>query len=169
MLTLHTNLGDIELTLYADKSPKTVENFLRYAKSGFYAGTIFHRVIDHFMIQGGGFKSNLLRAKPTRATIKNEASNGLKNLAYTIAMARTMAPHSASSQFFINVADNDFLDYTAPIENGWGYCVFGQVTAGREVVDRIKTVATTTRNGHKDVPKQEVFIERVSILYQPSQ
>lgn len=161
MVKLHTNFGEITLELDADKAPITVANFLKYVDSGFYDGTIFHRVINNFMIQGGGFDTNM-NQKNTEAEIKNEADNGLGNDKYTIAMARTSAPHSASSQFFINVADNDFLNHTSPTGSGWGYCVFGKVTAGTEVIDKIKQVATTNRKGHQDVPVENVVIERAT-------
>lgn len=161
MVKLHTNFGEITLELDAEKAPITVANFLKYVDSGFYDGTIFHRVINNFMIQGGGFDANMSQ-KNTEAEIKNEADNGLGNDKYTIAMARTSAPHSASSQFFINVADNDFLNHTSPTGSGWGYCVFGKVTAGTEVIDKIKQVATTNRKGHQDVPVENVVIERAT-------
>jgi peptidyl-prolyl cis-trans isomerase B (cyclophilin B) len=161
VVKLHTNFGEITLELDADKAPITVANFLKYVDSGFYDGTIFHRVINNFMIQGGGFDTNM-NQKNTEAEIKNEADNGLGNDKYTIAMARTSAPHSASSQFFINVADNDFLNHTSPTGSGWGYCVFGKVTAGTEVIDKIKQVATTNRKGHQDVPVENVVIERAT-------
>lgn len=161
MVKLHTNFGEITLELDADKAPITVANFLKYVDNGFYDGTIFHRVINNFMIQGGGFDTNM-NQKNTEAEIKNEADNGLGNDKYTIAMARTSAPHSASSQFFINVADNDFLNHTSPTGSGWGYCVFGKVTAGTDVIDKIKQVATTNRKGHQDVPVENVVIERAS-------
>lgn len=161
MVTLHTNFGDITLELNAEKAPITVANFLKYVDSGFYDNTIFHRVINNFMIQGGGFDTTMTQ-KPTDAEIKNEADNGLSNDKYTIAMARTSAPHSASSQFFINVANNDFLNFTNPHGSGWGYCVFGKVTAGMDVVDKIKQVATTSRKGHQDVPVENVVIERAT-------
>ena len=161
MVKLHTNFGEITLELDADKAPITVANFLKYVDSGFYDGTIFHRVINNFMIQGGGFDTNM-NQKNTEAEIKNEADNGLGNDKYTIAMARTSAPHSASSQFFINVADNDFLNHTSPTGSGWGYCVFGKVTSGTEVIDKIKQVATTNRKGHQDVPVENVVIERAT-------
>src|SRR5438876_809069 len=157
-----TSMGSFTLELYPDKAPKTVANFLQYAKSGFYDGTIFHRVIDGFMIQGGGFEPGM-RQKPTRGTIKNEAGNGLKNDRYTIAMARTSEPHSASSQFFINVKDNDFLNHTAPSSQGWGYCVFGKVVQGEEIVDKIKRVKTGSRGGHADVPVEDVVIEKAEV------
>ena len=158
MVKLLTNFGEITLELNAEKAPITVANFLQYVDSGFYNGTIFHRVINGFMIQGGGFDGKM-QQKASADEIKNEADNGLANDIYSIAMARTSAPHSASNQFFINVGNNDFLNYTAPNSSGWGYCVFGKVTAGMDVVDKIKKVATTTRNGHQDVPVENVIIE----------
>lgn len=157
MVTLKTTLGDIAIELYPDKAPDTVANFLNYVTSGFYNGTIFHRVIDGFMIQGGGFTSDMDQ-KSTRATVKNEAANGLKNARGTIAMARTSDPHSASAQFFINVKDNDFLNYTSPDVRGYGYCVFGKVVAGMEVVDKIKAVRTTTKSYFENVPVEPVVI-----------
>ena len=160
MITLSTNLGNIVLELDAEKAPITVENFLSYAKSGYYNGTIFHRVIDGFMIQGGGFDSSM-KQKPTEKPIKNEANNGLKNNKYTIAMARTSIPDSATSQFFINVNNNDFLNY--PGQDGWGYCVFGKVTEGTDVVDKIQKVATGNSSGHQDVPRETVTILNVTI------
>ena len=159
---LKTNKGDITLSLDAAKAPKSVANFLQYVKSGHYDGTIFHRVIDGFMIQGGGFTSEMTQ-KNTNAPIKNEANNGLPNKKYTIAMARTPNPDSASSQFFINVADNDFLNFSAPTSQGWGYCVFGKVTEGTEVVDKIAKVRTGSRNGHQDVPTESVIIQRAEV------
>lgn len=161
MVKLQTNFGDITLELNAEKAPITVANFLKYVDNGFYDNTIFHRVINGFMIQGGGFDTDM-NQKPTDAEIKNEADNLLDNKKYTIAMARTSAPHSASSQFFINVADNHFLDFTAPSGSGWGYCVFGKVVEGMDVVDKIKQVATTNRRGHQDVPVENVVIERAT-------
>ena len=158
MVKLHTNFGDITLELNAEKAPITVANFLQYVDNGFYDSTIFHRVINGFMIQGGGFDTDM-NQKSTAAEIKNEADNGLSNDKYTIAMARTSAPHSASSQFFINVADNGFLNHTAPTGSGWGYCVFGKVVEGMDVVDKIKQVATTSKKGHQDVPVSNVIIE----------
>src|SRR5258708_31520255 len=157
-----TGMGAFTLELYPDKAPKTVANFLQYAKSGFYDGTIFHRVIDGFMIQGGGFQPDM-RQKPTQGTIKNEASNGLKNENGTIAMARTPDPHSATSQFFINLKDNGFLNHTAPSSQGWGYCVFGKVVEGRDIVDKIKRVETGSRGGHADVPVEDVVIEKAEV------
>jgi peptidyl-prolyl cis-trans isomerase B (cyclophilin B) len=162
MVKLHTNFGDITLELDAEKAPKTVANFLKYAEKGFYDGTIFHRVIDGFMVQGGGFMPGLIQ-KETMAEIENEAANGLKNEAYTIAMARTPNPHSASSQFFINTANNGFLNYTASTPQGFGYCVFGKVTAGKEVVDRIGKVKTGSQSGYQDVPLEDVVIESVEV------
>jgi peptidyl-prolyl cis-trans isomerase B (cyclophilin B) len=162
MVKLHTNFGDITLELDAEKAPKTVANFLKYAEKGFYDGTIFHRVIDGFMIQGGGFMPGLIQ-KETMAEIENEAANGLKNETYTIAMARTPNPHSASSQFFINTANNSFLNYTASTPQGFGYCVFGKVTAGKEIVDRIGKVKTGNQSGYQDVPLEDVVIESVEV------
>ncbi len=161
MVKLQTNFGDITLELNAEKAPITVANFLNYVDNGFYDNTIFHRVINGFMIQGGGFDTDM-NQKPTDAEIKNEADNFLDNKKYTIAMARTSAPHSASSQFFINVADNDFLNFTAPTGSGWGYCVFGKVVEGMDVVDKIKQVATTRRRGHQDVPVENVVIQKAT-------
>lgn len=163
MVRLHTNLGVIALELDAARAPLTVRNFLDYVESGFYANTVFHRVIDGFMVQGGGFEPGM-RQKPTRTTIKNEAANGLKNDRYTIAMARTSEPHSASSQFFINVKDNAFLNHTAPSAEGWGYCVFGRVIEGQDVVDKIRKVKTGRRGGHDDVPVDDVLIERADVI-----
>lgn len=163
MLKLHTNFGPITLELNAEAAPETVANFLRYAKDGHYDGTIFHRVIDGFMIQGGGFSTDM-EQKSTRDPVQNEAHNGLKNSAYTVAMARTPNPHSATSQFFINVADNAFLDYREPSASGYGYCVFGKVVEGMDVVDRIRKVRTGMRAGHQDVPVENVVIERAEIL-----
>lgn len=159
MVKLHTNFGVITLELDAEKAPATTANFLEYVDSGFYNNTIFHRVIDGFMIQGGGFEPGMSQ-KRTNASIKNEANNGLENKAYTIAMARTPDPHSASSQFFINVADNDFLNFSSPTAQGWGYCVFGKVTDGTDVVDQIRQVRTGSKAGHQDVPVEDVVIER---------
>ena len=160
---LHTSLGTIALELNADKAPESVKNFLSYVESGHYDNTIFHRVIDGFMIQGGGFDPQM-NQKPTNAPVKNEADNGLKNDRYTIAMARTQAPHSATAQFFINVKDNDFLNFSAPTPQGWGYCVFGKVVEGTDVVDKIKGVPTGTRGFHQDVPTQNVVIERAEVV-----
>lgn len=162
MITLHTNYGDIELELDFDKAPKSAANFKEYAESGFYDGTIFHRIINNFMIQGGGFTEEMTQKK-TRDPIENEADNGLKNDKGTIAMARTMDPHSATAQFFINVADNDFLNHSGKTSQGWGYAVFGKVTKGMEVVDKLKTVKTGSFGPHQDVPVEPVVIERVSV------
>jgi peptidyl-prolyl cis-trans isomerase B (cyclophilin B) len=159
VVKLTTNFGEITLELDAEKAPLTVANFLEYVNSGFYDNTVFHRVIDGFMIQGGGFEPGM-NQKPTNDPVKNEADNGLQNKAYTIAMARTPNPHSATAQFFINVADNDFLNFSAPTANGWGYCVFGKVTEGTEVVDAIRKVRTGNKAGHQDVPVEDVIIER---------
>lgn len=158
---LTTNHGNIKIELDAEKAPKTVENFLSYVNDGHYNGTIFHRVIDGFMIQGGGFEAGM-KQKPTKDTVENEAKNGLKNETYTLAMARTSAPHSASAQFFINVKNNSFLDY--PGQDGWGYCVFGKVTEGTEVVDKIKAVKTTRSGMHSDVPVEDVVIEKAEVV-----
>jgi len=159
MVKLHTNLGVITLELDAEKAPRTVANFLEYVKSGFYANTVFHRVIDGFMIQGGGMEPGM-KQKRTQEPIPNEADNGLKNDRYTVAMARTSDPHSATAQFFINVADNAFLNHSAPTSQGWGYCVFGRVVEGQDIVDKIKAVATGNRGMHQDVPLQDVVIEK---------
>jgi peptidyl-prolyl cis-trans isomerase B (cyclophilin B) len=163
MVKLHTNHGVITLELDAAKAPVTVENFLGYVKSGHFNNTIFHRVIDGFMIQGGGFEPGM-KQKPTGAQIKNEAENQLKNDKYTVAMARTSDPHSATAQFFINIADNGFLNHTAPNAQGWGYCVFGKVTGGTEVVDKIKGVKTGNRGGHQNVPDDDVIIEKAEVI-----
>lgn len=163
MVKLTTNFGDITLELNAEKAPITVANFLSYVEKGFYDGVIFHRVINDFMIQGGGFDVDM-KQKPTDAPIKNEADNGLSNDKYTIAMARTMVPDSASAQFFINVKDNDFLNFSAPTTQGWGYCVFGKVVEGMDVVDKIKAVKTASRGGHQDVPVEPVLIEKAVVV-----
>lgn len=163
MVKLHTNFGIISIDLDTEKAPITTANFLEYVESGFYANTIFHRVIDGFMIQGGGFEPGM-RQKPTNPTIKNEADNGLKNNTYTIAMARTPSPDSASSQFFINVNDNDFLNFTSPTSQGWGYCVFGKVTEGQDVVDKIVGVKTGSKGFHQDVPVDDVVIKGVEVI-----
>ncbi len=162
MVKLHTNLGTITLELDTEKAPKTVANFLQYVESGHYENTLFHRVIDGFMIQGGGFMPDMAQ-KATQDPVENEAANGLKNEAYTIAMARTPDPHSASAQFFINVADNDFLNFRAPTAQGFGYCVFGRVTEGQDVVDKIKKIKTGNRAGHQDVPVEDVIIEKAEV------
>jgi len=163
MVKLHTNFGVIALELDAAKAPETVKNFLAYVESGHYGNTIFHRVIDGFMVQGGGFEPGM-KQKPTRAPVKNEATNGLKNDRYTVAMARTNDPHSASAQFFINLKDNDFLNHTATTPQGWGYCVFGKVVEGQDIVDRIKAVKTGRSGMHQDVPQQDVILERAEVV-----
>jgi peptidyl-prolyl cis-trans isomerase B (cyclophilin B) len=160
-VVLKTNHGDIKIELDAEKAPKTVENFLSYVKAGHYNGTIFHRVINGFMIQGGGFEPGM-KQKATNEPIENEAKNGLKNQTYTLAMARTAAPHSASAQFFINVNDNSFLDY--PGQDGWGYCVFGKVVEGTDVVDKIKNVKTTRSGMFADVPTEDVVIQSAEVV-----
>jgi peptidyl-prolyl cis-trans isomerase B (cyclophilin B) len=156
-VVLHTNHGDITLELDAENAPASTANFLQYVRDGHYHNTLFHRVIPGFMIQGGGMEPGM-KQKPTRAPVANEATNGVKNKNYTVAMARTSEPHSATAQFFINVADNDFLDYTSPSANGWGYCVFGKVVGGKDVVDKIKAVPTATTGFHQNVPKDDVVI-----------
>jgi len=163
MVKLHTNFGVITLQLDAEKAPNTVKNFLEYANSGFYENTIFHRIIDGFMIQGGGFEPGM-KQKAVNAPIKNEADNGLTNDAYTVAMARTSDPHSATAQFFINVKNNSFLNYSAANSQGWGYCVFGKVVEGTEVIDAMKKAKTGNKNGHQDVPVEDVFITKVEVL-----
>lgn len=160
---LSTNHGAITLLLDAEKAPQTVANFLQYVKDGHYDNTIFHRVIPTFMVQGGGFSPGMNK-KPTRAPIKNEAGNGLRNVRYSVAMARTSDPHSATAQFFINVVDNAFLDHSAPTAQGWGYAVFGKVVEGHDVVDTIKAVPTGTKDGYNDVPKADVIIEKAEII-----
>ena len=163
MINLHTNYGVITLNLFADKAPVTVENFISYVKDGFFDGTIFHRVIDGFMIQGGGFTPDMDQ-KETKSTIKNEANNKVANSKGTIAMARTNDPHSATCQFFINIADNSFLNHSAESSQGWGYCVFGEVTAGMDVVDKIRQVKTGRFAGHSDVPVEPVVIEKAELI-----
>lgn len=160
---LETSKGDITIELNADKAPVTVENFLNYVNDGFYDGMIFHRVIPNFMIQGGGFNDQMMQ-KPTQDPITNEADNGLGNDRGTIAMARTQDPNSATAQFFINHKNNDFLNYTAPSIQGWGYCVFGKVTDGMDVVDAIATVSTTNRAGHSDVPEEVIVINSAKVI-----
>ena len=160
MITLKTSMGDIVIELNHEAAPKTSENFEQYVRDGHYDGTIFHRVINNFMIQGGGFMPDMMQ-KATREPIENEANNGLSNEVGSIAMARTMEPHSASAQFFINVSNNKFLDY--PGQDGWGYCVFGKVVEGMDVVNKIKDVETTSRAGHSDVPAEPVVIESATI------
>ncbi|MCP5158341.1 MAG: peptidyl-prolyl cis-trans isomerase [Gammaproteobacteria bacterium] len=162
MVNLHTSLGVIGVELDHEHAPATAANFLQYARDGFYDGTLFHRVIPNFMIQGGGLEPDM-NQKPTRDPIRNEADNGLKNVIGSIAMARTSDPHSASSQFFINLKNNDFLDHRAPTSQGWGYCVFGRVTSGMDVVEAIARVTTTSRRGHQDVPVEEVTIIKAEI------
>lgn len=163
MIRLHTSAGVIGIELDATKAPLTAANFIEYVKAGHYDNTIFHRVIEGFMIQGGGFEPGM-KQKKTRDPITNEADNGLKNDKYTVAMARTSEPHSASAQFFINVADNDFLNFTSPTARGWGYCVFGKVVEGTAIVDQLRSVATTTRAGHQDVPAEDVVIARAEVV-----
>ncbi|WP_239798066.1 peptidylprolyl isomerase [Candidatus Nitrotoga arctica] len=163
MVKLHTNHGNITIELDAEKAPVTVKNFLDYVNSGFYDNTLFHRVIDGFMIQGGGFEHGM-KEKPTKATIRNEAANGLTNDKYTIAMARTSDPHSATAQFFINLKDNIFLDYTAPNNQGYGYCVFGKVVSGIEVLDAIRKVKTDNKSGHQDVPLEDVVLTKAEVV-----
>lgn len=154
--------GTLVIELDRDSAPKSVENFLAYVKKGHYDGTIFHRIIDGFMIQGGGFEPGM-KQRPTGAEITNEANNGLKNDMYTLAMARTNAPHSATAQFFINVAKNDFLNHTAPTAQGWGYAVFGKVTSGTEIVDKLRKVQTGRKGFHDDVPVEDVVIEKATV------
>jgi cyclophilin family peptidyl-prolyl cis-trans isomerase len=163
VVELSTSFGPIRIELYADKAPKTVANFLQYAKEGFYDGTIFHRVIPGFMVQGGGFTADMAQKK-TREPIANEAQNGLKNTTGTIAMARTSEPHSATAQFFINVADNEFLNFTGPTQQGFGYCVFGRVTQGMDAVNKIVAVRTGNRSGHQNVPLEPVLIKSVHVI-----
>lgn len=160
---METNMGSFTLELDSQAAPKTVENFVQYVEDGFYDGTIFHRVIKDFMIQGGGFKEGLDK-KPARAPIKNEANNGLKNTRGTIAMARTTDPHSATAQFFINTVDNAFLNYKAPNINGWGYAVFGKVVEGMETVDKIRAVPTKKSKGYSDVPQKSVIIQKATLV-----
>ncbi len=163
LVILHTNMGDITLELNKEKAPVTVENFVSYVNDGHYDGTVFHRVINGFMIQGGGFDKDM-KQKPTKSTIKNEANNGLKNDEGTVAMARTQDPHSASAQFFINVKDNDFLNYSSETMQGWGYAVFGKVVDGMDVVNKIKTVKTSNSGFHQDVPVEPVLIETAEVV-----
>ena len=158
-----TSLGDIVITLDAAKAPKTVANFLAYVNDGFYNGTVFHRVIDGFMVQGGGFEPGL-KQKPTKANVENEANNGLKNNKYTLAMARTSDPHSATAQFFINIANNDFLNHTAPTAQGWGYAVFGEVTEGKDIVDKMRAVPTANSGFHQNVPTTDLLITKAVVL-----
>lgn len=162
MVTFHTNLGDIVIKTFDEESPITVKNFLNYCRDGFYDNTIFHRVINGFMIQGGGFEPGM-QQKTTKDRIKNEANNGLKNNRGTLAMARTNDPHSATAQFFINVVDNDFLNFRSEQQNGWGYCVFGEVVEGMDIVDKIKGVETGRSGLHQDVPVEDVIIKRITV------
>lgn len=162
MIVIQTNLGVIKIKLDFDNTPVTAKNFLTHVENGHYDGTIFHRVINNFMIQGGGFEPGM-KQKPNQPSIQNEADKGQPNKRGTIAMARTSDPHSASSQFFINVVDNEFLNHKTKTPNGWGYCVFGEVVDGMDVVDKIKTVPTTSRAGHQDVPSQDIVIEKATI------
>ena len=163
VVEMKTSLGPIVIELYEDKAPKSVENFLEYVKSGFYNGTIFHRVIKNFMIQGGGMEPGM-KQKPCKAPVENEAANGLRNKRGTVAMARTNDPHSATAQFFINTVDNDFLDFKAPTGQGWGYCVFGEVAEGMDVVDKIRAVRTGNKGFHQDVPVEDVIIEKAEVV-----
>ncbi len=163
MVKLHTNFGVISIELDEQRAPETVANFLQYVQDGHYDNTIFHRVIDGFMIQGGGFEPGM-QQKPTREPVKNEADNQLGNEPYTVAMARTSDPHSATAQFFINVSNNEFLNHKAPNSQGWGYCVFGRVTEGTDVVDRIKAVSTGRKGMHQDVPNEDVIIEKAEVV-----
>lgn len=163
LVILHTNFGDIKLELNKEKAPVTVENFVSYVNDGHYNGTVFHRVIDGFMVQGGGFDQDM-NQKPTKDQIKNEANNGLKNDLGTVAMARTQDPHSASAQFFINIKNNDFLNYSAETTQGWGYAVFGKVVDGMDVVDQIKAVKTGNKGFHQDVPMEPVIIETAEVV-----
>lgn len=163
MVKVKTNHGEFSLELDAAKAPVTVANFLEYVQNGFFNNTIFHRVIDGFMVQGGGFEPGM-NQKTTGAPIKNEADNGLKNDIYTVAMARTSDPNSATAQFFINASNNDFLNYTSPTTQGWGYCVFGKVVEGTDVIDKIRKVRTGNKGGHQDVPLEDVVIESVEVV-----
>jgi peptidyl-prolyl cis-trans isomerase B (cyclophilin B) len=165
MVKIHTNLGNFTIKLDAEKAPHTVKNFLDYVNSGFYNNTVFHRVIEGFMIQGGGFESGM-KQKPVNAAIQNEANNGLTNDAYTVAMARTNDPHSATAQFFVNVKNNSFLNFTSESSQGWGYCVFGKVVEGTEVIDAIKKVKTGTKGFHQDVPTEDVIITQAEVVTQ---
>jgi Peptidyl-prolyl cis-trans isomerase (rotamase) - cyclophilin family len=160
MIILETNMGEIHINVDAEKAPITAKNFTDYVEDGFFDGTIFHRVIPNFMVQGGGMMEDM-QQKPTKANIENEAKNGLKNVKYSVSMARTAAPHSASSQFFINAKDNSFLDY--PGQDGWGYCVFGEVVEGFDVVDKINEVSTGNKGGHGDVPNDSVIVTKAYI------
>jgi len=163
MIKISTNKGDFTLEMFSEKAPKTCENFEQYVKDGYYDDTIFHRVINNFMIQGGGFEAGMVQ-KETRDQIDNEADNGLSNEVGTVAMARTNEPHSASAQFFINVKDNNFLDHSSPTTNGWGYCVFGKVVDGMDVINEMKTVDTGMNGGHQDVPVEDLVIIKAEII-----
>ncbi|MGR6874222.1 peptidylprolyl isomerase [Pseudomonas sp. HK3] len=163
-VVLKTSFGDVKLSLNAEKAPKTVENFINYVKEGFYDGLIFHRVIDGFMVQGGGMETDMSQRPATQGTIQNEADNGLSNKEGTVAMARTMDPHSASNQFFINVKDNGFLDHSGKNPEGWGYCVFGEVIEGMDVINRMKGVKTGMTAGHQDVPVEPITIDSTEIV-----
>ena len=163
MIIIRTTLGNLSLELDSERAPKSVANFIAYAKDGHYNGTIFHRVIDNFMIQGGGFEVGM-NEKPSGTPIENEADNGLKNDFGTVAMARTTDPHSATAQFFINVTDNDFLNHTAPNSKGWGYAVFGKIVDGMDILDKIRAVATGSAGGHQDVPVDDIIIESVEVV-----
>ncbi len=163
MIKLQTNMGDILITLNPEKAPISSANFLNYVKQGFYDGTIFHRIINSFMVQGGGFTPDM-KQKTTQAQIQNEADNGLKNIRGALAMARTSDPHSATGQFFINTVDNSFLDHRSKTADGWGYCVFGQIVEGLDVLDQIRAVKTGNRAGHQDVPLMDVILEKATVL-----
>jgi len=165
---MQTNMGNMTLELDAEKAPETVKNFAQYVEDGFYNGTIFHRVIPNFMVQGGGFEPGMSQ-KGTREVIKNEASNGLKNDIYTVAMARTSEPHSASGQFFINVKDNDFLNFKDESVQGWGYCVFGKITEGTDIVDKMAQVETANNSGHGDVPVEDIILESIKLHTEESE
>ncbi|GMQ96715.1 MAG: peptidylprolyl isomerase [Gammaproteobacteria bacterium] len=166
MIIIHTSMGDIKIELEHEKAPMTCANFLRYARGGFYDGTVFHRVIDGFMIQGGGFEPGMVE-KPTHEQIRNEAENGLSNATGTLAMARTGEPHSATAQFFINVTDNTRLDFTSATPSGWGYCVFARIAEGMDTVDQIKSAETGFRAPHGDVPVEDIIIEQVEVIDEP--
>ena len=163
MIRLHTSFGAIDIELNEARAPKTAENFLKNVNGGHFNNTVFHRVIDGFMVQGGGFEPGM-KQKPTGEPIQNEADNGLKNVNYSVAMARTSDPHSATAQFFINVNDNEFLDHSEQNSQGWGYCVFGQVVAGQDVVDKLKAVKTGKKGMHGDVPLEDILIERAEVV-----
>ncbi len=165
MIKFHTNVGSFTITLDHENAPKTAANFLQYAKEGYYEGTLFHRIIPGFMVQGGGLVEGMVdKREGQRAPIENEANNGLKNDKGTVAMARTMEPHSATTQFFVNLVDNTFLNHTAPTMQGWGYAVFGKVTEGMDIIEKMAKVETTSRRGHQDVPVEDIVIERVEVV-----